>query len=105
MAIADTIKILNDDDALELFKKTLPGSASFVQIRVTQAATRARALALIKQARNKPGGHRQRLDLIALALQGKSKGFEFVTKMIEKMVANLHKEQEDDDAKKEYCLN
>merc|ERR1719162_2257050 len=24
LAIADTIKILNDDDALELFKKTLP---------------------------------------------------------------------------------
>merc|ERR1719262_781758 len=25
VALADTIKILNDDDALELFKKTLPG--------------------------------------------------------------------------------
>merc|ERR1719310_2210748 len=32
LALADTIKILNDDDALELFKKTLPGSASFVQM-------------------------------------------------------------------------
>merc|ERR1719504_574204 len=63
-----------------------------------------RALALIEQARNKPGGHRQKLDLIALALQGKAKGFEVVTKMIEGMIANLHKEQEDDDAKKEYCL-
>merc|ERR1719199_612181 len=28
LALADTIKILNDDDALELFKKTLPGSAA-----------------------------------------------------------------------------
>merc|ERR1711972_657257 len=27
VALADTIKILNDDDALELFKKTLPGSS------------------------------------------------------------------------------
>merc|ERR1719326_112938 len=27
LALADTIKVLNDDDALELFKKTLPGSA------------------------------------------------------------------------------
>merc|ERR1712100_574641 len=36
LALADTIKILNDDDALELFKKTLPGSASsFLQIQVT----------------------------------------------------------------------
>merc|ERR1719329_575875 len=37
LALADTIKILNDDDALELFKKTLPGSASsFLQIQVTE---------------------------------------------------------------------
>merc|ERR1740115_696668 len=36
LALADTIKVLNDDDALELFKKTLPGSsASFMQIQVT----------------------------------------------------------------------
>merc|ERR1719201_1737310 len=28
LALADTIKVLNDDDALELFKKTLPGSGS-----------------------------------------------------------------------------
>merc|ERR1719487_1996568 len=34
LALADTIKVLNDDDALELFKKTLPGSASFVQVKV-----------------------------------------------------------------------
>merc|ERR1719401_1012527 len=33
VALADTIKILNDDDALELFKKTLPSaSASFLQV-------------------------------------------------------------------------
>merc|ERR1719453_1166894 len=31
-ALADTIKVLNDDDALELFKKTLPGASSFLQI-------------------------------------------------------------------------
>merc|ERR1719235_1883646 len=34
LAIADTIKILNDDDALDLFKKTLP-SASFLQLELT----------------------------------------------------------------------
>merc|ERR1719486_1636056 len=34
MALADTIKVLNDDDALEIFKKTLPSasSSSFVQV-------------------------------------------------------------------------
>merc|ERR1719182_397222 len=41
LALADTIKMLNDDDALELFKKTLPGSsASFLQLKVTSASMR-----------------------------------------------------------------
>merc|ERR1719215_2255776 len=30
-ALADTIKVLNDDDALELFKKTVGGASSFLQ--------------------------------------------------------------------------
>merc|ERR1740127_237119 len=43
VALADTIKVLNDDDALELFKKTLPSSASsFVQVSVTSNAMRQR---------------------------------------------------------------
>merc|ERR1719262_96406 len=41
LALADTIKILNDDDALELFKKTLPGSASFLQVQETTAAMKS----------------------------------------------------------------
>merc|ERR1719261_1512405 len=41
LALADTIKILNDDDALELFKKTLPGaSASFMQVQVSATEQR-----------------------------------------------------------------
>merc|ERR1719386_475227 len=41
VALADTIKILNDDDALELFKKTLPGaSASFVQMTASETNQR-----------------------------------------------------------------
>merc|ERR1719337_225707 len=40
LALADTIKVLNDDDALELFKKTLPSSASFMQLQVTMADQR-----------------------------------------------------------------
>merc|ERR1719379_384820 len=35
LALADTIKVLNDDDALELFKKTLPSAAaSLLQVSV-----------------------------------------------------------------------
>jgi len=38
-----------------------------------------------------------------LALRGRKVGFEKVIGMIDAMVATLHKEQKDDDAKKEYC--
>merc|ERR1711979_188517 len=49
LALADTIKLLNDDDALELFKKTLPAaSASLMQMRVSDTTVRARALAAIR---------------------------------------------------------
>merc|ERR1719498_1129554 len=44
LALADTIKVLNDDDALELFKKTLPGSsASLVQVAVTDLVVQKKA--------------------------------------------------------------
>merc|ERR1719407_339837 len=99
LALADTIKILNDDDALELFKKTLPGaSASLLQVKVSEAAVRASALKAIKRA-----PHSVHLDFIALAIQGKKIGFEKVIKMIDEMVVTLKTEQADDDAKKEYC--
>merc|ERR1719428_1348851 len=35
LALADTIKLLNSDDALELFKKALPASASFLELKST----------------------------------------------------------------------
>merc|ERR1719335_1354607 len=38
LALAETIKILNDDDALELFKKTLPSAASLLQAQVSKNA-------------------------------------------------------------------
>merc|ERR1719343_473637 len=44
VALAETIKVLNDDDSLELFKKTLPGSsASFAQLQEGSGIMRARA--------------------------------------------------------------
>merc|ERR1719407_308121 len=51
LALADTIKVLNDDDSLELFKKTLPGaSASLLQVKVSAVSARSRALAAIRSA-------------------------------------------------------
>jgi len=101
VALADTIKILNDDDALELFKKTLP-SASFVQVQESAMQVRARALSFIK-AGTMHKSNALSLDFIALALHGKKAGFEKVIKLIDEMTVTLKKEQQDDDHKKEFC--
>merc|ERR1719352_269749 len=101
LALADTIKILNDDDALELFKKTLP-TPSLLQLKTNARATTERALAALQQASH---GDKNdfRLNLISLALKGKKVSFEKVLKMIDDMVSLLGQEQLDDDNKKEYC--
>eukprot|EP00929_Paragymnodinium_shiwhaense_P000200 TRINITY_DN100446_c0_g1_i1.p1 TRINITY_DN100446_c0_g1~~TRINITY_DN100446_c0_g1_i1.p1 ORF type:complete len:719 (-),score=289.05 TRINITY_DN100446_c0_g1_i1:98-2254(-) len=102
-AIHETIQILNDDDALDLFKKTLP-SASFVQVDTGAERQRQRALDLVSKLRSKPAASdRPELRFLALALQGKKVDFSKVVKMIEDMIALLKQEQVDDDAKKEYC--
>merc|ERR1719215_2100551 len=78
VALADTIKILNEDDALELFKKTLPS-----------ARVRAHALELIRHAHQLASPQdRSGFDFLVLALSGKSKnhgGFDKVIKMVDKM--------------------
>merc|ERR1719164_176428 len=52
LALADTIKVLNDDDALELFKKTLPGSsASFMQLKMSTSNVLKSALNVLRSAR------------------------------------------------------
>jgi len=101
-ALADTIKVLNDDDALELFKKTLPSASSFMQISATTQELRAKAVTELRQfLQSRPKN--ANLELLALALQGKKIGFEKVIQMIDDMIATLKVEQKDDDSKKEYC--
>jgi len=96
LALADTIKILNDDDALELFKKTLPGASALLQVQVTSKELRARAVAVLKS-------NDYRVDLISLAIKGKKVSMVKVIKMVDDMVVLLGKEQGDDDDKKEMC--
>merc|ERR1719345_691670 len=104
LALADTIKILNDDDALEMFKKTLPGaSASLMQVKVSTSSMREQALAVLEAARGAKTDDRHRIDYIMLAIRGKKFGFDKVLTMIDNMVELLGTEQLDDNDKKEYC--
>merc|ERR1719329_1402499 len=100
-ALADTIKVLNDDDALELFKKTLPGASSFLQLTENTEQMKAHALSALASAKS----HRPGMDFIVLSLKGKKAGFDKVIKLIDDLSAALKKEQQDDSDKKEYCAD
>merc|ERR1719356_2250371 len=92
VAIGDTIKILNDDDALDLFKKTLP-SPSLLQTQTSFKDVKQRALAALRVSKGDA-----RLDFIALALRSKAPAvFEKVIGMIDDMVVLLQEEQVQDD--------
>jgi len=108
-ALSETIKILNDDDALDLFKKTLPSaSSSFVQVQQSRTMLRQRAVAVLRGAwKISDRHHRPGLDFLVMALTGKkalSQGmFDKVIRMCDDLVAELKQEQQDDIDKKEYC--
>jgi hypothetical protein len=101
-AISEAIKILNDDDALDLFKKTLAlpqTSMGFLQKKSSASVVlKARnILASIK------GSHATQLALIQYSLKSKAVDFSKVLSMIDGMATVLGKEQTDDDAQKKFC--
>eukprot|EP00418_Pyrodinium_bahamense_P060575 CAMPEP_0179164212 /NCGR_PEP_ID=MMETSP0796-20121207/80571_1 /TAXON_ID=73915 /ORGANISM="Pyrodinium bahamense, Strain pbaha01" /LENGTH=692 /DNA_ID=CAMNT_0020866631 /DNA_START=179 /DNA_END=2254 /DNA_ORIENTATION=- len=105
-ALAQAIKILNDDEALNLFKKTLPTPPTFLQVTASSKAKdlRQKALqALTAAQRRGQGQHGARLELLAAALRSRRASFDKVLKMIDEMMALLRKEQTDDDKKRDYC--
>merc|ERR1719388_308690 len=104
VAIQETIKILNDDDALDLFKKTLPSPSfvlgqSFLQVTQDQD-TRDQALEKLQDLSDK--NHNQ-VGLIQLALMGKKVSFDKIIKMIEDLVVVLGDEQKADEEQKKWC--
>merc|ERR1740129_990319 len=101
LAIGETIKILNDDDALDLFKKTLPTTA-FLQTRSSTVEVRRRAIQVLRSGRQK--GSDPRLDFIVLSLSSKVGGhFDKIMTMIDEMVSLLMREQVEDELKKAFC--
>jgi chromosome segregation ATPase len=96
VAVQETIKILNDDDALDLFKKTLP-SPSLLQVTDTREV-RDSALGALADVKDQ-----SKLGFIELALSGKKVSFDKVIKMMDDMVVLLKEEQKDDEKQKAWC--
>merc|ERR1719321_1661518 len=108
-AISEAIGILNDDDALDVFKKAMP--SAFVQTAFLQKfdgkSSRARkAQALIAGVAGKAKDVHLNLMLYTLGSKLKLKsagGFDDVIKMIDDMVVLLGKQQAEDAKQKTYC--
>merc|ERR1719390_307704 len=106
-AISEAIKVLNDDDALDLFKKTLALSQTsnkmgFIQQK-TSSSNALRAREMVSALVKKTSPHRAELALIEFGLKSKAVDFSKILAMIDGMVKVLGEEQKDDDATKSYC--
>merc|ERR1719326_397606 len=105
-AISDAIAILNDDDSLDLFKKTAftqtKPSMRFLQ-RDAQLSKTRRARHLVMALVQTGRSHESMLTFIATALKSKKVDFSKISGMIDGMVDVLSKEQDDDDAQKSFC--
>jgi len=106
-AIGSCVKILNDDDALDLFKKTAPSlvQESFLQMG-TKSNLKAHAAFLVQNAAQnaiKGSNSASQMEFLQLALKGKKADFSKIVTMMDDMVVLLKKEQVDDETKKEYC--
>merc|ERR1719456_1993475 len=105
-AISETIDLLNSDDALELFKKTVPAAAaSFIQTAATTRSRSRRATTMIRRAMSQDKAHSAKRHLILAAMRGGMGGdFSKVTGMIDGMVGVLEGEQVKDDELDKWCL-
>jgi len=105
-AISQAIKILNDDDALDLFKKTSPSFSQtgmgFLQ-KSSKSSKVLRAKGMLVSLAQVSRSHQTQLSLIASALKSKSVDFSKITEKIDGMVDVLGKEQADDDSQKDFC--
>merc|ERR1719272_2433875 len=108
-AISEAISILDDDDALDTFKKASGMSlaqVSFLQNTNGKASQARKAQAIIAGAARKSKSATLELVLFTLNSKLKAKsagGFGEVIKMVDDMVVLLGKQQKEDDRQKGWC--
>jgi len=113
-AISEAISILNDDDALDVFKKARPSAfvqeeLGFLQKSNSVASKAKKAVALLSAAAKKWRTPQLNLLLYTLnsklkmSTNSKAKDLSTVIKMIDDMVVLLGKDQSDDEKSKTFC--
>merc|ERR1719487_16668 len=98
-AVSDTIKILNSDESFEAFDK----AASFLQTESSssQKERRQQAVTALRRAAQVSGSP----QLALLAASAQLDAFTKVKALIDKMVAELTKQQKDEVDKRDWCIS
>jgi len=107
-AISDAISIMNDDDALDVFKKALPSSfvqqMGFLQRGDDKASRVHKARAILANLKSKSTNMKLLLFTLNAKLKMKAAGgFAEVIKMVDDMVVLLGKQQAEDDKQTTWC--
>merc|ERR1719440_1336785 len=107
-AISEAIKVLNDDDALDLFKKTLslsqgPAGSQLGFIQQHEAQHNRAQQALQQLESSKVDQKNLQVQFLENALKSQSVDFTKVIKMVTDMEGVLKEEQASDDAQKSFC--
>jgi chromosome segregation ATPase len=104
-AISEAIKILNDDDALDLFKKTLSLSqtpSAFLQ-RKSGASVALRARAVLGRVSVSALSHQNAFALLGFQLKAKKVDFSKILAQITGMMKVLDSDQKNDDEQQAFC--
>merc|ERR1719443_962442 len=95
-AISEAIKVLNDDDAVDLFKKAVPSMVQtgiqFMQ-KSSKSSMALRAKTVLMSLMQKSQQHATVFSLLTSALKSKSVDFSKITAQIDGMIDVLGKEQ------------
>lgn len=95
-AIQDTIKILNDDDALDMFKKTLPSPEAAPVAEFIQMASKTRRVHHYKAKVHPVTSFVQ----VSMSSQGK---FDKLNKMVQNMIMTMAADQKEDNEQLAWC--
>jgi len=114
-AVSEAIKILNDDSALEVFKKAIPSASaiqtgsSFLQRHSAHASPVHKVRAILSELAGSHPSPQVGLMLFTLSSKLKLKqgteNFDEVVQMINDMLTLLGKQQKEDDKKKDWCYD
>merc|ERR1740130_2349863 len=99
-AVADTIKILNSDESFESFDKMEAPVFFQLSESSSQKERRSRVVSVLQQAARVSG----KPQLALLAASAQLDAFTEVKVLIDKMVTELAKQQKDEVAKRDYCI-